>query len=42
MAWSQGMDGTLGLVTFFLIVELLQRRRELGYERLDLPQGPRL
>ena len=41
MPWSGVMYGTLGLVTLLIILDLLQRRRELGYQSLDLPKEPR-
>jgi hypothetical protein len=36
MAWSQVIYGGLEFVTPFIILELLQRRRELGYQPLGL------
>jgi transposase-like protein len=41
MIWTQTIYGMLELVTFFIILELLQRRRELGYQPLNLSQGRR-
>lgn len=41
MVWSQVMYGTLELVTLFTLLELLQRRRVLGYQPLNLPKEPR-
>jgi IS1 family transposase len=41
MVWSQVVHGTLELVTLFVILELLQRRRELGYRPPALRKEPR-
>ena len=41
MVESQVIYGALTLVTLFIILELLQRRREIGYHPLSLPKDPR-
>jgi hypothetical protein len=41
MIWTQAIYGTLELITFFILLELLQRRRELGYLPRALPKEPR-
>jgi IS1 family transposase len=42
MVWSPVFYATLEFVTLFIILELLERRRELSYQPLGLPQAPRL
>jgi len=41
MLWSWGVYGTLGSITLFIVLELVQRRREFGYEPVLLSQEPR-
>ncbi len=41
MVWTQVIHGALELVILFIILELFQRRRELGYHPLDLHKAPR-
>ena len=41
MLWSWGVYATLGIITLFIILELLQRRRAFGYEPVVLPKEPR-
>ena len=41
MIWAQTIYGTLELITLLIILETLQRRRELGYQPLNLPKEPR-
>ena len=41
MRWSWGVYAALVIMTFFMIVELLQRRRAFGYEPVVLSKEPR-
>ena len=41
MIWTKIIHATLELVTLFIVLELLQRRRELGYHPPHLPKEPR-
>jgi hypothetical protein len=41
MVWLRVIDGTLELIILFIMLELLQRRREIGYQPLGLAKDRR-